>query len=242
MKSAIATAAIMLLIAGPALAKDAVPIPRPNPRRGGVEAAVTAPVPTGGWPAAAVAAERQRCGELLKGLDLSYKHLPPLGNETGCGAPAPIEISAVAGTALIPPATTSCAMGHDLSRWISGSVQPAAERILNTRVTVIHTASSYVCRGRNGAKGGKLSEHGKANALDMSGFSFAKGKSVTVGDGWGGILHGIGLSPTGSFLSAIRADACGHFATVLGPGSDAHHGNHFHVDAIRRRNGYRICQ
>ena len=226
MRTVIATAALLLLFAEHAQAKetvpvprqkpavrrsvqDVIPIPRLNPRRDGVVTAGTPPAVEIGWPAAVVAAERQRCGQLLKGLDLRYKPLPPLGSATGCGAPAPIEISAVAGAALDPPATTTCDMGYGLSRWISASVQPAAQRLLNTGVTVIRTASSYVCRGRNGMKGGKLSEHGKANALDMSGFTFARSKAVTVGDGWGGLLHGIGLSPGGSFLSAIRADACG---------------------------------
>ncbi|MGL4295058.1 MAG: extensin family protein, partial [Aestuariivirga sp.] len=46
----------------------------------------------------------------------------------------------------------------------------------------------------------------------------------------------------GSFLEAVRSGACKQFATVLGPGSDAYHGDHFHVDAIQRKNDYRICQ
>jgi hypothetical protein len=33
-----------------------------------------------------------------------------------------------------------------------------------------------------------------------------------------------------------------HFTTVLGPGSDAAHAHHLHVDLARRRGGYRMCQ
>lgn len=222
-----------------------IPVPRPKPPR-----PIVAPVPqtaegppvAGGWTSAAVDGERQRCAGLLRGLDIVYEPHSPIGTPGGCGAAAPIDISQVSGVKLEPPATTSCDMGFALHRWITGSVQPAAEKQLKTRVTVIHTASSYVCRGRNGQKGGKLSEHAKANALDMSGFTFAKSKDVTVGDGWGGIWQTIGLTRDGSFLGVIRSEACNYFTTVLGPGSDAYHGDHFHVDTIQRKNGYRICQ
>ena len=181
------------------------------------------------------------CGGLLKGLDVTYRRLEPIGNEGGCGAPASIELSSVAGVAIVPPATVTCDVAYGLHQWVSASVQPAARRLLKTEVTTIHTAASYVCRSRNGVAGAKLSEHGHANAFDMSGFSFAKKGDVAVGGGWGGVLQSIGLSRGGSFLGTVREDACSYFATVLGPGSDAYHGNHFHVDAIRRKNGYRIC-
>jgi hypothetical protein len=66
---------------------------------------------------------------------------------------------------------------------------------------------------------------------------------VVGGDSWGdGLLGSLGLSKTGSFLGNIRKDACSYFTTVLGPGSDPYHGNHFHVDVLERRGGYRICQ
>jgi len=90
-----------------------------------------------------------------------------------------------------------------------------------------------------------MSEHSKANALDMSGFTFAKSTDVAVGgkDNWGqGLLGAMGLSKGGSFLEDIRAAACTHFTTVLGPGSDPFHGDHFHVDVLQRKGGYRICQ
>ena len=101
------------------------------------------------------------------------------------------------------------------------------------QVTVIHVAASYACRRRNNARSGKLSEHARGNAIDMSGFSFARSDAVVVGGGWGdGLLASIGLSKSGSFLGDIRKDACSYFTTVLGPGSDRYHGDHFHVDVL----------
>ena len=45
-----------------------------------------------------------------------------------------------------------------------------------------------------------------------------------------------------SLLNNVRADACGYFSTVLGPGYDRDHRNHFHFDIKERRNGYVACR
>lgn len=231
----------------------AIPIPhlRPTPKAAAQpekpKAAVPDPTPkpAGSWPAEAVAAGRAECQTLLSGLDLTYTPVEPIGEQGGCGAPAPIEVTAVAGVKLVPPATQTCAMAAALAAWVADGVQPAAKRRLGTEVTEIRTATSYACRRRNNGSSGKMSEHSKANALDMSGFTFAKSAGVTVGgkENWGeGLLGAMGLSKGGSFLEDIRAAACANFTTVLGPGSDPFHGDHFHVDVLQRKGGYRICQ
>jgi hypothetical protein len=233
------TAAIPVPHLRPALKATAQPdlpeAPAPEP----------GPKPAGGWPAEVVAAGRAECQTLLTGLDLAYTPVEPIGEQGGCGAPAPIEVTMVAGVRLVPPATQSCAMAAALAAWVADGVKPAAKRRLGTEVTEIRTATSYACRRRNNGSSGKMSEHSKANALDMSGFTFAKSTDVAVGgkDNWGeGLLGAMGLSKGGSFLEDIRAAACTHFTTVLGPGSDPFHGDHFHVDVLQRKGGYRICQ
>lgn len=224
----------------------AVPIPRLNPRRSMPEpgnSAKNSRKPE--QQAQSSASSSASCQQDLKGLDITYETLKPIGDDGGCGAAAPIEVSRIAGVALMPPAVINCTMARELHGWVKGSLQPAAQRRLKTEVTTIHVAASYVCRRRNNSIGGKLSEHAKANALDMSGFSFAKSDAVSVGGSgsWGdGILKSIGLSKGGSFLDDIREGACTHFTTVLGPGSDPYHGDHFHIDAIARKGGYRICK
>lgn len=228
----------------------AIPVPRPRPLPKTAEQPPqpekTEPrAPGGGWPADVVAAGRSECAALLSGLQVTYRPVEPIGEQGGCGAPAPIEVSAIAGVKLAPPATQTCAMAAALAAWITDDVKPAARSRLGTEVIEIRTATSYACRRRNNGSSGKMSEHSKANALDMSGFTFAKKADVAVGGkgNWGeGLLAAVGLSKDGSFLGDIRKAACTHFTTVLGPGSDPYHGDHFHVDVLQRKGGYRICQ
>ncbi len=253
MRFALATALLLLTV--PAQADNVAPsqdgeriiaIPRPKPPDL-LAPRETTPAPkwqadTGDWPVGTVKEARSQCAGLLSGRAITYAPQAPLGRQRGCGAAAPIAVSEIAGVTLTPPVIVTCTMAARLHDWIVGDVQPAAQKTLRTHVTAIRTASSYACRRRNNSKSGKLSEHGLANALDMSGFTFAKSKDVAVEEGWGSLLSKVGLSRKSGFLDDIRESACKHFATVLGPGSDAHHGDHFHVDAIQRKNDYRICK
>ena len=107
--------------------------------------------------------------------------------------------------------------------------------------------SAYVCRRRNNSLTGKISEQfatqgfAKANALDIATLGFEDGSSISIKGDWAGLKQLVGLSSQGEFLRRIRRDACIRFTTVLGPGSDPYHGDHFHIDVARRKNGYRIC-
>jgi hypothetical protein len=158
------------------------------------------------------------------------------------GPPAPVEVTEIAGVRLEPTALLTCPMAAGLHQWITTAVQPAARNSLKTQVTVIHVAASYVCRSRNGVAGAKLSEHGRVNALDMSGFDFANRDAASVAGDWGSPAGTSGRAPEGSFLAIAQKAACPIFTTVLGPGSDPYHGSHFHLDLIARKNGWRICQ
>src|SRR5215467_6858222 len=80
--------------------------------------------------------------------------------------------------------------------------------------------------------GGKLSEHGKGNAVDLRSFILADGRIVTLTD----------VTVAKDFRDDLRESACRRFSTVLGPGSDGAHESHIHVDLIERRGGYRMCQ
>jgi Extensin-like protein C-terminus len=81
-------------------------------------------------------------------------------------------------------------------------------------------------------RGATLSEHGRANALDVRAFKLASGQMVELTD----------VNVAKVWREGIRAGACARFATVLGPGSDGHHEEHIHVDLMERRGGYKMCQ
>ncbi|MFO1033024.1 MAG: extensin family protein [Hyphomicrobiales bacterium] len=195
-----------------------------------------------GWSAPTIERERQQCRSLLAGVDMIFKPLPPEGTEGGCGGAAPIEVSAIDGVAISPVAVIDCHLADALHNWIAWSAKPAAQQNLGLKLVRIHNASSYVCRRRNNAATGKLSEHAFMKALDISTLEFSDGSQTTVKGDWSGVKAALGVGGKAAFLARIRRDACIRFTTVLGPGSDPYHGDHFHVDVIQRKNGYRICQ
>ena len=138
--------------------------------------------------------------------------------------------------AVTPPATLACPIVSALDRWISASVQPAAQRWFNRPVIEIRQISAYSCRGMNGQAGAHISEHAFGNALDIAAFTLADGRQVTVKDGWRGLPEEQG------FLRDVQAAACEQFTTVLAPGSNAYHYDHIHVDLMRRAGDRRICE
>jgi hypothetical protein len=162
-----------------------------------------------------------------------------LGGPSPCGAVRPFKVSAALGgrVGLRPAAILQCGMIPALDRWLGYVVQPAARRHFGAPVVDAAVLSSYACRPRNNARGDKLSEHGRANAIDIGAFRLANGRTVTVLSGWNG-----GYDEQ-AFLREVRAGACGIFKTVLGPGSDRYHANHFHLD-LARHNRWRpsYCQ
>jgi len=219
-------------------------VPRPilKPASIGAAPIVESPVlATAGWSKALVAAARQDCQSRLGHAKLDFEFMPPFGEAAGCGAASALLVRGVAGVAIEPPAEMTCDMAEALYAWIATSVQPAAKLSLKKTLVTINNASAYVCRRRNNSKTGKLSEHAKANALDIATLGFEDGSRTSIKGDWSGVKQLIGASAQGEFLRRIRRDACIRFTTVLGPGSDPYHGDHFHVDVARRRNGFRVC-
>jgi hypothetical protein len=218
-----------------------IPIPKPKPPR--AKPKVAWPKTFGKWKADEVLSARQECERMLSGLDIIWRPDEPIGHGGGCGTAAPIAISEVAQIRIDPPATVNCALARAVHDWFVEDVKPAARKQFGSKVRTVHNASSYACRRRNNGSSGKLSEHGRANALDISGFVFAKGGAVTVAGGSGGLLRLVGLSGNGGFLKSVRKSACKHFNTVLGPGADRHHGDHLHLDLMKLRPGrFKMCR
>ena len=163
----------------------------------------------------------------LAALGVTSVPLPPI-SKGACVVPAPILVSAFGnGTIkLSAKATTNAAMAKAMAGWLHDDVIPAAADF-GGRLTALEIAASYDCRNRDGLPDAKLSEHAFADAIDISGFQIS-------GKGW---IEVGGAHPADAqkFLDRIRKAACGPFTTVLGPGSDSYHANHFHLDLAKRR-------
>jgi hypothetical protein len=133
--------------------------------------------------------------------------------------------------AIAPPATLRCEMAQAVAQWLRDDVAPAAQK-LGAPVRRLGNLGSYECRGRDRVRGATLSEHGRADALDVHDFHLANGKIIVLTD----------PKAPKAFRDALRDSACARFSTVLGPGSDAEHAEHIHLDLEERRNNYKICE
>lgn len=145
------------------------------------------------------------------------------------------QIAAIGPVAFKPAATLACPVVSALDRWITESVQPAAMRWFNQPVAEIRQISAYSCRGMNGNPNARISEHAFGNALDISAFTLADGRRISVKKGWRGLPEEQG------FLRDVQGAACEMFSTVLAPGSNIYHYDHIHVDLMRRASGRSIC-
>lgn len=181
----------------------------------------------------------QRRGAPPPSPQRAYNNLPPPQRYT---PPAlgplrgPQSTGAIMPAVLKPAATLSCPIVSSLERWVTDGVQPAALHWFGSQVVEIKQISAYSCREMNGAGGHGISEHAFGNALDVAAFTLANGRTITVKDGWHGTPEEQG------FLHDAQLFACETFVTVLGPGYNAAHYNHFHLDLMRRRPGYRPCR
>jgi hypothetical protein len=216
-----------------------VPLPPPRPAdlgRASAPAAIALPSPSPAEAAPAAALiEHEACLESLARLGVRFEPMSSI--KTGaCGAERPLRVSSLPeGVQISPPATTTCPVAEALGRWTAEALMPEARRILDRRPVRLQVGTSYECRGQNHAAAARLSEHGFANAVDIGGIAFDAGKPHVVRP-----LSGEALE--GRFQAEIQARACAYFTTVLGPGSDAAHADHFHFDMRGRKGGFRMCQ
>jgi hypothetical protein len=232
---------IVMVLAGAELTADIpIPVPKPKPvaETGTPEPAVKAsPQVTITAPEGTEAALRS-CESELETLGVDFERLEPVTGENGCGIASPYAITAIAhGVALKPATELRCETALSLARWVRDVAVPSARALPGSpRLRTINHGSTYVCRRRNNLPTGKMSEHSIGNAIDIVGFEF-EGREpigVTPRTGKGSFEE--------AFQRAVRAGACLHFTTVLGPGANASQDDHLQFDIARRRGGYRLCQ
>jgi Extensin-like protein C-terminus len=162
--------------------------------------------------------------------------IPDIHGPGACGGEDLVRLEAIVlpdqrKVALKPAATLRCGMASEVADWVRTDIAPLANG-LGSPLSTLENYDSFDCRGRNGVPGALLSEHGRANALDVHAFGLADGRSIGLTDR--GVARGL--------REDVLHSMCKRFTTVLGPGSDGYHEDHIHLDLMQRRSNYAICQ
>jgi hypothetical protein len=218
-----------------------VPLPQPRPAEAPqaaadhAKAAPAEPEKTA-EPAATKAPELSACRQALTEDIAIAPSIPDIHGPGGCGGDDLVKLEAIVlpdkhRVALTPPATLRCKMASEIADWVRTDVVSLTAQ-LGSEPSVLDNFDSYECRSFNRIPGGHLSEHGRANALDVRAIKLANGKSIEFTD------RTVPRDLRESFLHSV----CARFMTVLGPGSDGYHEEHIHLDLMERRNNYKICQ
>ena len=164
-----------------------------------------------------------------------FQPLPVLVGPGDCGATDAVLMDTIilpdqSKVAVTPPATMRCPMAEAIANWVRDDVAPSLKD--RPPLRGLDNFDSYECRGRNNIRAAQLSEHGKADALDVRDFKLADGRELGLTD----------INVDKDWRDAIKSSACARFSTVLGPGSDGFHEQHIHLDLAERHNNYKVCE
>jgi hypothetical protein len=156
-----------------------------------------------------IADAKAHCVSSLLSLDVVAVPEPPL-HEGECGTAVPVKLISIGRNPQVvfnPPATLTCDMVAGLATWIKLDLQPSARRHLGSPIAKIDTMSSYSCRNAYGRQFTNLSEHGRANALDIRSF-------ITVAQVESEVLAHWGPSSRDAKVQAATAKAAAEKATA----------------------------
>lgn len=175
------------------------------------------------------------CQQRLTPDRAAFTSLGDISGPGKCGGPDIVSLERIitkshVAVEIVPPAKLRCGTAEALVNWVRDDLA-ARVATLGAALAAIENFDSFECRGRNRVAGAQLSEHGRANALDIRSFRLKNGHVVNPTD----------TAVSEDFRLGMRTSACARFMTVLGPGSDGYHEDHIHVDLAERSNGYRIC-
>ena len=167
------------------------------------------------------------CPARLRALGVRFSSVPSFVKQSGCQKQGVVEVTHFgSGVALNPNVHVTCEVAEAMALWLRNAVQGEAMRSFGSPVVKLSNTHGYSCRFRSG---GKVSEHGFANAIDIGTFHLADGRKLSVLENW----HPDG-TPFGNraarWFEAVNKRACDYFQLVLNPRSDKAHANHFHFD------------
>lgn len=183
---------------------------------------------TGGLPATEAA-----CRKKLKKLRVSFTEMNPIRDSASCAIPYPVKVSAIGGVQIKPAATLNCEMAATFASWTRNELVSSSRWRYMSGIKTIHQGSSYSCRRIRGE--GKMSAHSTGSAIDVMAITLNNGKKIDIKK------QGFFAFRARGLLNTVRADGCEYFTTVLGPGYNYDHRNHFHFDLMKRRSGKVAC-
>lgn len=168
-----------------------------------------------------------RCLAALGASGARYASLPDRFYAPGCQAVGSVRLDQLAGDrgsfALANLGPVACPLAQAFAAWARYGVDRAARQMLGSPLARIETMGSYACRNVAGRV--RLSAHSRAEAIDVGAFVLADGRRIAVKSGWNSASE-----QERAFLRTVHASACKRFGTVLGPGYNAAHADHLHVE------------
>jgi hypothetical protein len=177
------------------------------------------------WSSPVETPERFRaCVATMRAEGSQVQELPDRRYDNGCSATSSVKLVAI-GIPVTNLGAVKCGLALPFARWVQRDVQAQAARWLGSYVVKIDSFGSFACRPVNNQAGNRLSEHGRANAIDIAGFQLKDGRRITVKQGWNSDDERVR-----GFLRSLHKAACARFSVVLGPEANALHADHFHFD------------
>jgi hypothetical protein len=174
----------------------------------------------------------RECKAGLTALGIRFRALPDRKFSGGCSAIGTVQLLDI-GMPTTNLGAMTCPLAARFTDWAQNALQPAARAWLDAPVVKVESFGTYACRPINNVEGGRLSEHGRSNAVDVSAFILGNGRRITVLNDWNGPDQN-----ARNFLRAVEKAACRRFDVVLGPDANALHRNHLHFDM----GGSRACR
>jgi hypothetical protein len=168
-----------------------------------------------------------QCYADLRRAGASFRPLPDSALDNGCGMTGAVQLLDI-GTPVTGLGAMTCGLAERFTLWVRDAVQPAARGAFGVGVAKIESFGTYSCRPLNNQAGARLSEHGRANAVDVAAFVLKDGRRISVLADWNG-----GDEPARRFLRAVHDEGCRRFGVVLGPDANAFHRDHLHFDMGR---------
>ena len=185
------------------------------------ERVVERPGRTASAPAPRPSATILKCYGQLNAAAVRFTPLPDREPAPGCPIAGTVRLDDI-GTPVTNLGALTCPLAAAFAGWTRYAVQPAARIAFGQPVERVESMGTYACRPVAGSS--RLSEHARANAVDVGGVVLADGRRVTVREGWSG------QPDEQRFWRLVRQSACRRFGTVLSPDYNADHHDHLHLD------------